>query len=226
MINAESVTFTIIGDPNISGSASRQVAEIIITDQGAGIYHLSLAFDACNGAPRSTLLEVATNGHNTIESVMYQTIGNETTYSIRYKYFKLYASGQVSIPRWGNVSVESRGNDVTEGESLGVDFAFPPMQLGVEYRTTERWNGKVVYAKSVNIGTLPDTAQKTIEVGIDGSKRYEIHGHAADHPLSHGVAFPSNEIVGYIGNDGVLYLTTLGNFSSYDATVTIKYIKD
>ena len=106
------------------------------------------------------------------------------------------------------------------------EYENPPMVLGVEYRTTERWNNKVVYAKSVNVGTLPDTSQKTIEVGIDGSKRYEIHGHAADYSLTHGVAFPSNEIVGYIGNDGVLHLTTLGKFSSYDATVTIKYVKD
>lgn len=100
------------------------------------------------------------------------------------------------------------------------------MAVGVEYRTTERWNNKVVYTKLVNVGALPNNAQKTINVGIDGSKWFEIHGHATDHHLSHGVAFPSSEIVGYIGNDGVLYLTTLGNFSSYDATVTIKYVKD
>ena len=120
-ISAESVTFTIIGDPNISVSSSRQVAEIIITDQGGSVSYLSFAFDGKNGAPRSNLLEVATNGHNTIESVRYQTIGNETTYSIRYKSFKLYSLYQVNIPRCGNVSVESRGNDVTEGESLEVD---------------------------------------------------------------------------------------------------------
>lgn len=101
-----------------------------------------------------------------------------------------------------------------------------PMAIGVEYRTTERWQGKSVYTKVVNIGTLPDTAQKTINVGVNGSKWYEISGHAADHSLSHGVTFPSNEIVGYIGNDGVLYLTTTGNFTSYDATATIKYVKD
>ena len=30
----------------------------------------------------------------------------------------------------------------------------PPMSIGVEYRTTERWNGKPVYTKCVNCGAL------------------------------------------------------------------------
>lgn len=31
----------------------------------------------------------------------------------------------------------------------------PPMIPGVEYRTTERWNGSPIYAKGINIGYLP-----------------------------------------------------------------------
>lgn len=34
----------------------------------------------------------------------------------------------------------------------------PPMYLGVEYRTTERWNGKAVYAKLIDFGEIPNTA--------------------------------------------------------------------
>ena len=33
----------------------------------------------------------------------------------------------------------------------------PPMELGKEYRTTERWNGKPVYACLANAGPFPDT---------------------------------------------------------------------
>lgn len=48
--------------------------------------------------------------------------------------------------------------EVTEGSSGVIAEPFewvnPPMQPGVEYRTTERWNGKVVYAKLVNCGTV------------------------------------------------------------------------
>ena len=34
------------------------------------------------------------------------------------------------------------------------EWVNPPMQLGVEYRTTERWNGYAVYTKLINFGTL------------------------------------------------------------------------
>ena len=36
-----------------------------------------------------------------------------------------------------------------------VEWVNPPMQINVEYRTTERYQGKPVYAKSFNIGALP-----------------------------------------------------------------------
>lgn len=44
----------------------------------------------------------------------------------------------------------------------------PPMQLGVEYRTTERYNGKPVYAQIVNCGSMPNNTTKTYELGITG----------------------------------------------------------
>ena len=38
-----------------------------------------------------------------------------------------------------------------------VEWFNPPMQLGVEYRTTERYHGKPVYAKDVDCGVAPET---------------------------------------------------------------------
>lgn len=40
----------------------------------------------------------------------------------------------------------------------------PPMILGVEYRTTERYNGKPVYQKLVDVGILPNNTSKTLVV--------------------------------------------------------------
>lgn len=37
-------------------------------------------------------------------------------------------------------------------EWIPVEWVNPPMSLGVEYRTTERWNGKPVYTKLLNCG--------------------------------------------------------------------------
>ena len=46
------------------------------------------------------------------------------------------------------------------------EYENPPMLLGVEYRTTERFLGKPVYARVVDFGALPNGVQKSIEHGI------------------------------------------------------------
>lgn len=42
------------------------------------------------------------------------------------------------------------------------EWVNPRMDLGVEYRTTERYQGKPVYVKLVNCGQLPNATEKTI----------------------------------------------------------------
>ena len=41
-----------------------------------------------------------------------------------------------------------------------LEWINPPMQLGVEYRSTERYNGKPVYAKAINFGQAPNATYK------------------------------------------------------------------
>ena len=43
----------------------------------------------------------------------------------------------------------------------------PPMVVGQEYRTTERYMGQAVYCKMVNFGALPNTSSKTVAHGIE-----------------------------------------------------------
>lgn len=43
------------------------------------------------------------------------------------------------------------------------DWLNPPMQLGVEYRTTERYKRKPVYTKIVDCGAMPNNTTKIIE---------------------------------------------------------------
>ena len=40
------------------------------------------------------------------------------------------------------------------------------MNLGVEYRTTERYLGKPVYTKLVDFGAAPNTTTKTVSHGV------------------------------------------------------------
>ncbi len=43
------------------------------------------------------------------------------------------------------------------------EYVNPPMVIGVEYRTTERYNGNVVYAKCVDCEELPVSGQKLVD---------------------------------------------------------------
>lgn len=59
---------------------------------------------------------------------------------------------------------ELRQCEITRCKILGVwqpwEWVNPPMILGTEYRTTERYLGKPVYCKVVNCGNLPGNAVK------------------------------------------------------------------
>lgn len=60
-------------------------------------------------------------------------------------------------------------SDAPEGEQIltYAGWVSPPMKLGVEYRSTERYNGKPVYAKLVNFGKLPNATSAGISHGSE-----------------------------------------------------------
>ena len=107
------------------------------------------------------------------------------------------------------------------------EWVNPPMALGVEYRTTERHNGKVVYAKAINCGALPNASVSSVSHGISGATAFiDQRG-----VTSAGINFPcyfNDTSVGridlYVGS--TIKITTTANLSSATATVTIKYTKD
>lgn len=96
----------------------------------------------------------------------------------RTKKYTVFASTQHYVS-YASVSIENEHNftidfiDVTDTfptitsglekvwESI-YEWENPPLQLGVEYRTTERYLGKPVYVKLVDCGQLPNATEKTI----------------------------------------------------------------
>ena len=57
-----------------------------------------------------------------------------------------------------NDIIAMRGSN-DSGDTWGIwQHVNPGMQVGQEYPTTERWQGKVVYCKLVDLGTLPASA--------------------------------------------------------------------
>lgn len=98
------------------------------------------------------------------------------------------------------------------------DWDNPPMHIGVEYRTTERWNGSPVYAKGINIGYLAAGSHSI------------AHNCAMVQPISCQVFNNSRELLEvYSGLSNItvsrteVNLTCGNNFG--DITVYLKYTK-
>ncbi len=47
-----------------------------------------------------------------------------------------------------------------------TEWINPPMAVGVEYRTTERYNGKALYTKLLDLGALPVNSSKAVSTGL------------------------------------------------------------
>lgn len=82
----------------------------------------------------------------------------------------------------------------------------PPMQVGVEYRTTERWDGKCVYRKRINLGGLPSNSSKIVSTGLNNPTIIRTHVVAYLSGSSQTITLPFIDLGGLIAGcayDGV-----------------------
>ncbi len=84
------------------------------------------------------------------------------------------------------VSADLAIGELSDGDMNSIlelnEYENPPMQLGVEYRTTERWQGKPVYTQLVDCGELANN--KTVSVTVaDGTAPtvVRVHGSFVGH---------------------------------------------
>lgn len=109
----------------------------------------------------------------------------------------------------------------TNGGWSPWEWVNPPMQLGVEYRTTERYNSKPVYVKTVDLGRLPDRSNKSVEHGVaDIEACFEFYGNY--YPTGINLIGNSTYTKLYLNNDTIYISTDLSNAS---AIVVMKYTK-
>lgn len=68
---------------------------------------------------------------------------------------------------YGNNASNTYGSELhrvdINGHTGEWEWVNPPTEAGVEYRTQQRWSGKVVYTKLVNCGTAINDATVTLE---------------------------------------------------------------
>lgn len=101
-----------------------------------------------------------------------------------------------------------------------VEWLNPPMMIGTEYRTTERYNGKAVYIKNVAVGLLPNATTKILDgVVTDGCTGFT--GVCCQRVYSGLSIIPS-----YDGTYGWLIITSNSDLSGYSEVATIKYTKE
>lgn len=127
--------------------------------------------------------------------------------------------------------------EVSGGEVGPIEWINPPMQLGVEYRTKERYLGKPVYVKTINMGNLPGNAVKqssfqsnnvvdkivsvTGQCTSDSGVNMSLPYHAGSGPNWNTVI-----LIGATGAGTAQIVTFAEDFAGYtDACITVKYTK-
>ena len=110
------------------------------------------------------------------------------------------------------------------------EYVNPPMVEGVEYRTTERFNGKPVYVKLINCGTLPDSSTKSLvfNVATNILDLVRIDGYIqnnADYTDKVPVSQATN-VDFRVKYDSQLIINTNTNYSDWSAIVAVYYTLD
>ncbi len=124
----------------------------------------------------------------------------------------------------------------------GIEWINPPMEQGVEYRTTERWRGNPVYTKLVYCGYLANSGTKSTEHGcfFEGAtqkyygevirycgtviKGYEATGSTIPRSFSIPAVYGDNRVEIDAG-DWAINIKTNYDCSAYTAYVQIWYTK-
>ena len=94
-----------------------------------------------------------------------------------------YASGTLFVTRDGtnhwqtfysrqnkNVVIQRTGTGDSSVAWEEWEWISPPLTVGVEYRTSKRYKGQVVYMQVIDLGELPQTAGKAVDHNIKGCR--------------------------------------------------------
>ena len=139
-----------------------------------------------------------------------------------------WGHANITSPNYGDVTCASVEGCVVRFNKYGgvwgpLEWVNPPMLPNTEYRTTERWNGAVVYTMLVNCGALPTSGTTQVSCFPGWYKIIRCEGSTSD-----GWAFPvltssGNCFVSACGNS--IYFQTTRDLSNQTADVQLWYVK-
>ena len=113
------------------------------------------------------------------------------------------------------------------------EWVNPPMAAGIEYRTTERYQGKPVYVKLVNFGALPNATTKNVEYGDSVCRPIFGYGISTSNntfpTVNYGGiladSFNSSRVISLWFNLNTVSISCGGDRSTVNAYVFVKYYK-
>ena len=105
------------------------------------------------------------------------------------------------------------------------DFLTYPMELGVEYRTTERWQGRAVYTKLVDCGAMPNATRKYVSYSNENIKPVRCVGIGKTGNSTYPEAYNNDAVYIYAdGNNIAIYSNW--DVSGGEAYAQVWYVKN
>lgn len=118
---------------------------------------------------------------------------------------------------------------VIDGVFKPWEWVNPPMLIGVEYRTTERYLDKPVYVMAVDFGAMPNSTIKIVTFGDSTTRVISAHGIMNGGYVIPGCtgsgSYPAQEMQIFTEDGGKVGIMTHVDRSGYTAVVTVKYWK-
>ena len=136
-----------------------------------------------------------------------------------------YDSQNVLQEYWSlNQGAQNKAHRICRNGVWGpLEWINPSMQIGVEYRTTERHNGKPVYKKAVNTGALSAGTSKSVAHGVENINLRLSALYGINNDGDNLVSNPG--ITGILVDGSNITITTAAGFSTSNSWVVIAYTK-
>lgn len=107
------------------------------------------------------------------------------------------------------------------------EWVNPPMLLGIEYRTTERYLGKPVYTKVIDFGASPNNGVKNVNLGASNVDKICGASFHYDVPSTgeNGVLVSHPNYTGFLVSNTDVQIRTNTDKTDTNFYVTVKYTK-
>ncbi len=119
--------------------------------------------------------------------------------------------------------------NTVDGET---EWLNPPMVMGVEYRTTERWQGKAVYTKVIDCGVLPNANYISVRYSNENVYPLRCTGQQTSTVKGNTDTLPfrwnnngTEQITAIYAADASVIITTTVDMSTCTATAQVWYVK-